>query len=593
MVAVGLTVLMMTMVVTVFGLVMDSIRESRGSIEITDRLRAVRNRLQADLENLTAPLTPPLDPDKEQGYFELIEGPIGPVIHPTDVAKTDIPDSTDPSGFAPDTTVGDLDDILMFTIRSGDEPFVGRMPLCNYDTTNNPWVIRDITYMPVQSRVAEVAWFVRGNTLYRRTLLVATPDSSNVLPTVQQLGQYYASTQKSFWDYSDLSVHLEPGSNQFVANTLGDLTRRECRYAHQPFAWPYDARMWGSLGLPTLEECSGEFWGPAGVTTVQSNIDPRPENLIVPLAPPNFNSEFKRDDPTNCPRLQLNTSATAPFDAWRRPHPASEQNPVTGQIRSGTRVGEDVILTNVLSFDVKVWDPGAPIIQLADPSTTVNADAIQPGDPPIREPDGKGGFYDWPAIIYALNRVGTPTGGSDLDRIIGFGAYVDLNYLCRMGPNGNVPNYDPLSFRINMNPRPDALPEPFFHHSGDFRSGLFGTLPQFAGKSSDITTINRRASVYDTYSTHYESDGINQGNAKYGGTPWRTALADDAGINGIDDDNDGAVDEKTAWPDTSGENETAPPYAHPLRGIQIKIRVFEPDTRQIREVTLEHEFIPQ
>ena len=133
MVAVGLTVLMMTMVVTVFGLVMDSIRESRGSIEITDRLRATQNRLALDLAGVTAPMTPPLDPRKEQGYFELIEGPIGPVIHPTDVAKTDIPDSTDPSGFAPDTTVGDLDDILMFTIRSDEEPFVGRQPVCTYD----------------------------------------------------------------------------------------------------------------------------------------------------------------------------------------------------------------------------------------------------------------------------------------------------------------------------------------------------------------------------------------------------------------------------------------------------------------------------
>jgi len=35
------------------------------------------------------------------------------------------------------------------------------------------------------------------------------------------------------------------------------------------------------------------------------------------------------------------------------------------------------------------------------------------------------------------------------------------------------------------------------------------------------------------------------------------------------------------------------PYSAPplgLRGIQIKIRVFEPDSRQIREVTIIHDF---
>ena len=254
-----------------------------------------------------------------------------------------------------------------------------------------------------------------------------------------------------------------------------------------------------------------------------------------------------------------------------------------------------MILTNVLSFDVKVWDPGAPIVTLNDPSETINGEAIQPGDPPIRESDGMGGFFEWPAIVYALQRVGSPSSNADLDRIIGFGAYVDLNYLCRMGQFSPwVPNYNPLNFRINMLPLPSSLPEPQFHHAGDIRSGLFGTAPTFARIARESPVPDRRPAVYDTYSVHYESDGINQGNANYDGNPLRTpALPFDASINGLDDNLNGAVDETTAWPDFTGENETAPPYPHPLRGIQIKIRVFEPDTRQIREVTLEHEFIPQ
>jgi hypothetical protein len=42
-----------------------------------------------------------------------------------------------------------------------------------------------------------------------------------------------------------------------------------------------------------------------------------------------------------------------------------------------------------------------------------------------------------------------------------------------------------------------------------------------------------------------------------------------------------------------GERETMPPYPVPLRGIQVKIRTFEPDSRQIREVTVVQDFLPR
>ena len=41
------------------------------------------------------------------------------------------------------------------------------------------------------------------------------------------------------------------------------------------------------------------------------------------------------------------------------------------------------------------------------------------------------------------------------------------------------------------------------------------------------------------------------------------------------------------------EKPSSPPYPAPLRGIQIKIRIFEPDSRQIREVTIEQDFLPK
>ena len=56
--------------------------------------------------------------------------------------------------------------------------------------------------------------------------------------------------------------------------------------------------------------------------------------------------------------------------------------------------------------------------------------------------------------------------------------------------------------------------------------------------------------------------------------------------NGMDDLGSGIVD-------SPGESATTAPYPAPLRGIQIKIRVFEPDSRTIREVTVIQNFLPK
>jgi hypothetical protein len=87
--------------------------------------------------------------------------------------------------------------------------------------------------------------------------------------------------------------------------------------------------------------------------------------------------------------------------------------------------------------------------------------------------------------------------------------------------------------------------------------------------------------VYDTWSTHYESNGMNEDSDVDGaGDP----LVDE-GSDGLDNNNDGQVDE-------IAEQETSPPYPHPLRGIEVRIRCYEPSSRQVRQVTVRHTFVP-
>jgi hypothetical protein len=174
-----------------------------------------------------------------------------------------------------------------------------------------------------------------------------------------------------------------------------------------------------------------------------------------------------------------------------------------------------------------------------------------------------------PGYLAALRNGNTP---------VSYGAYVDLNYMCQLGGTG-MPNYVPAP----------GAPAPQFHWAGHPRSGLRGTEPyagnlQYPFASSPPSLL---ASVYDTWSFHYENDGVAQ-------FPGGTA---DTGTNGFDDPMydpyqnltipaNGVVDDPT-------EMETSPPYPVPLRGIQVKIRVFESSSRQVRQRTVEQDFLPK
>jgi prepilin-type N-terminal cleavage/methylation domain-containing protein len=291
-VATTLTLLLMGAVVTIFGRIGNSVNESRSTLEMADHLRSTAAMLQKDLAGATATMLPPRRID--DGYFEIIEGPVGVTTRPDQIAV-----NSDTGGA--DGTVIDFDDILMFTTRTTGRPFVGRYA----DGT-------------VQSDLAEVIWFVRGRTLYRRVLLIA--------PWVNSSGAngpgIYGSSASGFYANNDISVRLQNG--MLVANSLADLTRRECRYAHDYRQFPYDSRGWGQLGMPTLRECSSSSWSAGG------------------RAP-----EFK----------YANT-----LDFWSpdpaKVHPWSGVDPETGALADGGRV-DDVILNYVIGFDVKVWDPGA------------------------------------------------------------------------------------------------------------------------------------------------------------------------------------------------------------------------------------------
>ncbi len=522
-----LTLMMMSAVVRLFESVGRGISDSRALLGTNDRLRMAALQLQRDLGGVTVPMLPPRRPENNEGYFEYTEGPIGPVVRPEAVFV----DAE--AANVPDTTIIDNDDMLMMTVRS-EEPFVGR----HYTAAGAVEVI--------QSQYAEVAWFVRGRTLYRRVLLV-----SPIVALNGGVAGFYAN--------NDISVRLENGA--LVTNTLGDLTKPESRFAHRPqhaypaavpnpswfpfhphfpINWNANAaglqlvnRTWARLGLPTLQETSAPAWN-AG--------------MFLPNAALNQNGQI---------------------DLWTNPYYWNELNQQTGTLNAyqGNRIGEDIVLTNVIGFDVKAWDPGAPTVM--DATGTV---ALVPGDP---------------GYLAAL-RTTLPSG----DAIVAYGAYVDLNYMCSLrGAAWGDPNYAPVA----------GAPVSDFFGAGQARSGIRGTEPNLLGTTlpaaailADIFNpanfppddIYRRDSVYDTWSSHYENDGIPQ---------FPTAgIPADTGVNGLDDntyDMQGTSTAPDGVVDGPNEMDTRPPYPAPLRGIQVTIRVYEPSTRQVRQRTIQQDFL--
>jgi type II secretory pathway pseudopilin PulG len=595
-VATALVLLLMGMVVTIFASVSGNVRNNRAMLETADRLRATQRRLQLDLQGVTCPMLPPLNPADGYGYFEYVEGPLGPIVDPSTVASNTLLDSNNDGTPDPDRSFGDADDLLMFTTRSRIEPFVGRY---TYKGPVNPAAVppenpvapyggndgADFMWRTgtIQSPVAEVCWFMRGTTLYRRVLLVKTNgfpdfDQRATSPGIQSMPTIIdpATMPWPFYNYYDLSVRPVGGATDrnpaaatfvpsLVPNSLGDLTKRENRYGHQPFVYPHDVRFWGPLGLPTLRECShipasgnaDEYWPlpyPDPSLLVQSNAYADSfSQLVVPNGVTISGSQW----------VTINPPVGAYFDPWLNPFPAAEVDPATGTLlnyTNGSRISEDVVLQNVLAFDVKAYDPGALII------ATTGGDVLSPGDA---------------AYLTTL--------ASGAYTIVDQGAYVDLNYLGLADDTNSDGVPDELGGVALPNVSGSVFCGPGLPYRGAAYSGLLRGL-----RGSEPGSGNGIGSIYCTFSNHYERDGFDQdgdgvidegadGYDNEQGPPGDNTvqipfpLSTGVGSNGVDD---------------FFEQEAPPPYPVPLRGIQIKIRVFEPQSKEIREVTVTQSFQP-
>ncbi len=475
---------------------------------------------------------------------------------------------------------GDCDDTLMFTAKAGSSWFTGQVPryIVSPPVGSNP---PDPTPVMITSQLAEIAVFARpiktaaspatqtfddidgngfpdGFRLHYRALLIR-PDLNLGTGTTRSLynmsipsSAEAPTTMATYYAYCDLSMHRaydgNPNVNDLiVANSLEDLADPANRFAHYQYSL---------AGQGTQASCT------------------MPLLVLEPL-----NS------------TELTVFSTGPY---ADPNPAFP--PARLQLRGSvgnflapeyvlgdTREGEDVIANNILAFDIKGYDPGAPVIAI--PGVDGNFGVSNSGIA------GQDGSDD---IVLTPNDPGYASAFNGTTQTVGYGEYVDLMWARKVLyslKGSSVPSGLPLASALSG-----------MNNSTTFSDGILrsGKVYGYAmGTSNQIFILQP---TFDTWTTGYESNGTIQTrmtspdfgtidvNAMVRKNGWATqdipSITADRGTDGIDNDSSGGVDDMA-------ERETLPPFPTKLRGIKISVRIEDISTRQIKQMSVANEFATQ
>lgn len=583
-VAVALVLLMMTLFATIFQMATSAMSQQKGMAENDQRVRLVLTRMRNDL-NGRKQGQDANDPNRPYRTFRNIVayGPDETPLITTDrsgyfyISENDPNDDTDdvialtvqfPPG-SPDLYMGRA--AVVFSDGGGSygpgNPTPGAAPYppaapATVNFANTPTA--GTSYWPNQpefddiqgtpngvgdSQFAEVCYFLRRGTLYRRVLLIRQP---NVLampdgtptdnqPTSLNMNAVYgqgAANLRNFWTDFDYSAFFDlRGGNGLRFHGSGSGIGIDSLAAGGGVTNPF------TLGNPAFRfgfDSTTQVVGGARVPDITYGL-PREfvttPNGATPANTTFFIGRFTQSETSDTAFGYPGNLNTDPMNNTSR----LNFNVATGAAGNfaGPRGGEDVLMTNVLKFDIKVFDPAA----------SVGPDGA-PGIAGVDD-DGINGPDD-------IGELGWP--GSD------DGDFRDIGHSGVTGLYNQNPQNVPVTMKYRGIPSAPTNLSTYTNYYPNLRY------------KDPSNNVNR----FDTWNPalDHNNDGISDSPPF---RPFSFGADGKPGVPFVDDDMDGIVDNASelGWPNPGSDDQPIP-----LTAIQIKITFYDKTSKQVKESTM-------
>jgi len=593
-VAVALVILMMTLFATIFQMATNAMSTQKGLAENDQRVRLVLTRLRNDLNSntqdkndLTRPYRTfrnmiPFGPDEidglptpftnRDGYFYISENdpnddtddvlamtvrfPAGSSEAYFGKAATVFPDSSgsfgpgNPTpGASPYPTPG------AGTLQSANSPGNGQQYYPNQPEFD------DLQGMPNgvgDSQYAEVCYFLRRGTLYRRVVLIrqpnvtpnpvdGTPTTDGLIPPAPSaalsLATYTNGTRNFLTDF-DYSAYFDGRTSMMRFHGVGTQTNSLSAtttvinpfvLGNPAYRFGFDSSIVTVGGNPVPGPTYGlprEFisTGPAGTPASSTFFIGRFTHAETSAVNFGYPGNVSTDPTNNNTFLNFNTT--------------------TGLVSNfiGPRGGEDVLMTNVLKFDIKVFDP-----------------AGSPG--PDEAPGIAGIDDDNNGTIDDNSELGWPNSDDGDFRDIG---HLGLTGFYCAGPNAGT----------GRTAGPSNVPVTMKYQNVPSAPTLLSTLNAYSYPNPRYQNAAANVNRYETWNPmlDHDNDGIRDCPPF---RPFSFGLDKRPGNANIDDDLDGITDNASeiGWP-----NSDDGPI--PLGAIQIKVTFYDRTSKQVKESTL-------
>ncbi len=493
-IALSITLVILLSMTQAFTVASREIGIGRNRLLVSERIRDAADLIRDDLERLSLRVRPQMSSVEGAGYLEIV-----------DRGYRDMTFLNTASNL-----MGDIDDIIAFTAISPGRPFKGRFDGRLIESNEAEIIYFTVRQDSNGNGVVDYGDQIR---LYRRVLLIR-PDLTELCSSPVPAANVMLRSVAAY-------------DNFVTANGLDPAFILRSPYAK--FLQFNDVSLSRNFDNPVVTFSSGP---------VASMPSYRCNSLGTLNHPKNRLAHWGTDGAI---------MGNGQLHVVGFPHPLLVQG-YTPAIRTanvvledlilfGTMAGSDVVMENVVGFDVKVFDPAVPVLQYS-------------GMPLLPHDPGYAAAYADPGSFPRQ----------------GFGAFVDLGAFEYRLVDG-APGIG--------NTLPAGFPGQFYHFA-HWRLRLVNA--PYANFMAEEPAANYWASIM----TMYEN---------MAGGPTYTTWTGDFERDGLDNDGDGFLDEGAdgvpqgnAVPGVRNDRDSAPPYGHPLTSLQVTLRSasFDADRQQIR-----------